>query len=165
MLSLSITATFPLHKSRPFQRDDVEKMTFGEFPKANGSAWEVLLRDTKQDNCNSASPSAQQPLLHFVLQKLGFAGWQKEGPPFTLQSKGTEGAQQPAGWAQGWLHPWLLEENLCLCELPASLLRLCVLWKVKHKGIKAANSSYLWRSGIYSKKKRPIASQSIVHSH
>lgn len=119
---------FPLHKTKPFQRDDVEKMTFGEFPKANGSAWEVLLHDTKpDDSCNSASPSAQQSLLHYVLQRLGFADWQKEGPPFTSWSKGAEAAQQPAGWAWGWLHPWLFVENLCLCELPASLLCLCVL--------------------------------------
>lgn len=47
---------FPLHKTKPFQRDDVEKMTFGEFPKANGSAWKVLLHDTKPDDSfNSAS--------------------------------------------------------------------------------------------------------------
>lgn len=51
-----------------------------------------------------------QVLLHFVLQKLGFAGWQKEGPPFTLWSKGAEGAQQPAGWARGWLHPGYLRK-------------------------------------------------------
>lgn len=97
---------FPLHKTKPFQRDDVEKMTFGEFPKANGSAWEVLLHDTKpDDSCNSASPSAQQPLLHYVLQRLGFADWQKEGPPFTSWSKGAEAAQLCCRMGPGLVTP------------------------------------------------------------
>lgn len=105
---------------RTFQRVDVENVPLGEFPKSQwvcvGSV--VLL---------AHRPRKGTVLLRVVLWGHGFAGQKKESPTFTSQSKGAEGAQQPAGWAQGWLHPQLFEENLGLSQLPASLLCLCVL--------------------------------------
>lgn len=107
---------------------------------------------------------------HFCISRCGdcgFAEGQKEEDPlFRSQSKGAESARPPAGIGPVlvtppaiWGKTWPLK---ALCLSPAPLYSL----EGEAYGYKKLQtSSYLWRPGIYSKKERPIASQSIVHPH